>query len=111
MYSRGIAVRWRVPRIRRWSRHSRRSVPMKRSAIAFARGARTGRADYPDVGASERGASERGVEGGGELAVPVADQELELVGAVAEVHEQVAVLLGDPGSGGVGGVPGDVHAA
>ena len=25
-----------------WSRHSRRSVPMKRSAIAFARGARTG---------------------------------------------------------------------
>ena len=28
--------------IRRWSRHSRRSVPMKRSAIAFARGARIG---------------------------------------------------------------------
>jgi len=28
--------------IRRWSRHSRRRVPMKRSAIAFARGARTG---------------------------------------------------------------------
>jgi IstB-like ATP binding protein len=28
--------------IRRWSRHSRRSVPMNRSAIAFARGARTG---------------------------------------------------------------------
>ena len=28
--------------IRRWSRHSRRSVPMKLSAIAFARGARTG---------------------------------------------------------------------
>ena len=28
--------------IRMWSRHSRRSVPMNRSAIAFARGARTG---------------------------------------------------------------------
>ena len=28
--------------IRMWSRHSRRSVPMKRSAIAFARGARIG---------------------------------------------------------------------
>ncbi len=28
--------------IRRWSRHSRRGVPMKRSAIAFARGARIG---------------------------------------------------------------------
>ena len=35
-------ARWRGPVIRRWSRHSRRSVPMKRSAIAFARGARTG---------------------------------------------------------------------
>ena len=32
----------RGPVIRRWSRHSRRSVPVKRSAIAFARGARNG---------------------------------------------------------------------
>ena len=30
---------------------------------------------------------------------------------VAEVHEQVARLLGDPGPGGVGGDPGDVYAA
>ena len=30
---------------------------------------------------------------------------------VAEVHEQVAGLLGDPGLGRVGGDPGDVHAA
>ena len=37
--------------IRMWSRHSRRRVPMKRSAIAFARGARTGVAVDPDVGA------------------------------------------------------------
>src|SRR3954453_15414662 len=29
----------------------------------------------------------------------------------AEVHPQVAGLLGDPGAGGVGGDPGDVHAA
>jgi hypothetical protein len=63
-------------------------------------------ADDADVGASEYR-----VERGGELAVPVADQELEPVGAVAEVHEQVAGLLGDPGSGGVGGDPGEVHAA
>src|SRR5215210_4374448 len=42
MYSRSTCVRWRRPLISRWSRHSRRSVPMKRSAIAFARGARTG---------------------------------------------------------------------
>ena len=92
--------------IRRWSRHSRRRVPMKRSAIAFARGARIGVRMIADVGAGEDG-----VEGGGELAVPVADQEPEPVGAVAEVHQQVAGLLGDPGPGGVGGDPGDVHAA
>ena len=63
-------------------------------------------ADDPDVGTGEHG-----IERGGELAVSVADQEPELVGAVAEVHEQVAGLLGDPGSGGVGGDPGKVHAA
>src|SRR5262245_27869814 len=63
-------------------------------------------ADDADVGGGEYG-----VERGGELAVSVADQEPELVGAVAEVHEQVAGLLGDPVPGGVGGDPGDVHAA
>ena len=70
------------------------------------RGVRTGAAEDADVGADEHG-----VEGGGELAVPVADQEPELVGAVAEVHQQVAGLLGDPGAGGVGGDPGEVYAA
>jgi hypothetical protein len=39
-------------------------------------------ADDADVGAGEDG-----VEGGGELAVPVADQEPKPVGAVAEIHE------------------------
>jgi hypothetical protein len=39
---RSTTSRWRLPVIRMWSRHSRRRVPMKRSAIAFARGARTG---------------------------------------------------------------------
>ena len=79
---------------------------MNRSAIAFARGAPTGGADDADVGAGEDG-----VERGGELTVPVADQEPDLIGAVAEFHEQVAGLLGDPGSCGVGGYPGEVHAA
>jgi hypothetical protein len=32
-------------------------------------------------------------------------------GVVAEFHEQVAGLLGDPGSGWVGGDSGDVHSA
>ena len=55
--------------------------------------------------------SEHGVEGRGELAVSVADQESEPVGAVAEFPEQVAGLLGDPSSGWVGGDPGEVYAA
>ena len=38
-------------------------------------------ADDGDVGAGEHG-----IDGGGELGVSVADQELELLGAVAEVH-------------------------
>jgi hypothetical protein len=42
-------------------------------------------ADDADVGAVEYR-----VEGGGELAVPVTDQEAELLGAVVEVQEQVA---------------------
>jgi hypothetical protein len=35
----------------------------------------------------------------------------KLLGAVAEVHQQVAGLLGDLGPGGMGGDPGDVRAA
>ena len=65
-----------------------------------------GAAEDADVGAVEHGG-----EGRGELAVAVADQEPELLGAVAEVHEQVAGLLGDPGPGGVSGDPGEVYAA
>ena len=57
------------------------------------------------------GADEDRVEGGGELAVSVADQEPKFGDAVAEVDEQVAGLLGDPGAGGVGGDPGEVHPA
>ena len=79
---------------------------MNRSAIAFARGARIGvrmiRMSAPD---------QHSVERGGELAVPVADQEPEPVGSVAEIHEEVAGLLGDPGPGRMGGDPGEVHAA
>ena len=63
-------------------------------------------ADDPYVGTGE----DR-VEGGSELAVPVADQEPEPVGALAEIHQQVAGLLGHPGIGWVGGDPGEVHAA
>jgi hypothetical protein len=44
-----------------------------------------------------------------ELAVTVPDQESEVAGALAEIHEQVAGLLGGPGSGGVSGDAQDVH--
>ena len=79
---------------------------MKRSAIAFARGVWIGvrmiRMSAPAKTASNAA---------GEFAVPVADQEPEPVGAIAEIHQQVAGLLGHPGAGWVGGDPGDVHAA
>jgi hypothetical protein len=67
----------------------------------------------PDRGADDADvrAGEHGVERGGELAVPVADQEPEPVRSLSEVHQQVAGLLGDPGSGGVGCDPGEVHVA
>jgi hypothetical protein len=54
-------------------------------------------------------AREHLVEHAGELAVTIPDQELELGGALAEIHEQVAGLLGCPGAGGVSGDAQDVH--
>ena len=77
---------------------------------AFRDRVRSGRsdrgADDPDIGTNEDC-----VERGGEFAVPVADQEPEPVRAIAEVHQQVAGLLRDPGAGGVGGDPGEVRMA
>jgi hypothetical protein len=76
---------------------------MKRSAIASARGALIG-VWMIWMWAPAKTASNA-------VAVPVADQELEPVGSVVEVQEQVAGLLGDPGAGVVGGDTGDVHAS
>ncbi len=42
---------------------------------------------------------EYGIEGAGELGIPVADQELELAGLVAEVEQEITRLLGDPYGG------------
>jgi hypothetical protein len=44
----------------------------------------------------DAGVGEHGVEGVGELARSVPDEDLELVGASFEVHEQVSGLLGGP---------------
>src|SRR5829696_3454010 len=51
------------------------------------------------------------VEGGGELPGAVADEKLEGGGAVVEVQQQVAGLLGGPGSGGMAGRAEDVQVA
>jgi hypothetical protein len=66
------------------------------------------RARCPDRGADDAdvGAGEYRVEGGGELAVPVADQEAEPAGVVGQVRDQVAGLLGHPRPGGMGGATG-----
>src|SRR5205807_7741098 len=40
-----------------------------------------------DLADGDAGVGQHGIEGVGELAGPVADQDLELVGPVAEVHE------------------------
>jgi hypothetical protein len=39
---------------------------------------------------------EHGVEGRGELGIPVVDEELEGGGWIAEIHQQIAGLLGHP---------------
>src|SRR5829696_8757183 len=52
-----------------------------------------------------------GVERGGELAGPVADEEPERRGALIKLHQQVAGLLGGPRCGRMGGGPEDVHIA
>jgi hypothetical protein len=57
-----------------------------------------GAAQDPDAGAGEHR-----VEGGGELGVAVAEQELDRFDVLAEVHEQVAGHLRDPGIVGVSG--------
>ena len=54
---------------------------------------------------------EYGVEGRGELGVPVADQELQAASLVFEVYQEVAGLLDHPCTCGVSRDPGKVHAA
>jgi len=61
-------------------------------------------ADYLDAHIGQDG-----VERGGELAGPVADEESELGDAVIEVHHEVADLLGGPSAVGVGGRAQQVH--
>src|SRR6266508_6000208 len=91
---RSVRSRWRRLRISSQSRHSERTVRTKRSAIAFAFGARTLRLHDPDAFAAEDL-----VEGAAVLTVAVADQEADAL--LREVEAEVARLLGYPGAAGI----------
>jgi hypothetical protein len=64
-----------------------------------------------DLHSVDTGTGQDAVEGGGELAGPVADEEPEGGGAVVEIHQQVPGLLGGPGPGGMAGCSEDVDVA
>jgi len=81
-------------------------LPTKRSAIALARGARTG-----DLTIRTSMAVNTVSNAAVNLGVAIADEEPEAALCVVEIHGEVAGLLGQPGAGGVGGDPEDVHAA
>ena len=81
-------------------------VPITRSQMALARGARTGGLDGPGALCGEDG-----VEGSGELGVAIADEEPDRVCFVGEVHREVAGLLGHPVSSRLGDHAGDPHEA
>jgi hypothetical protein len=78
-------------------------VRTNRSAYAFARGERIG-ADGLDT---DRG--EHLVEGGGELGVPVADEESESPAGILQVRGEIAGHLCNPWAVRVGGGSEDVH--
>ena len=64
-----------------------------------------------DLHCRDGGAGQDRVKGAGELPGPVADQEPEVGGPVAEVHQEIADLLGGPRPIRVCGDPEDVHVA
>jgi hypothetical protein len=81
-------------------------VPIRRSQVAFIRGAWDGGAQ--DTGT--RGL-EDGVEGAGEVRSAVADQELEVVEALVEGAVEGAGLLHGPLPGGMCSDAAQVHLA
>jgi hypothetical protein len=54
---------------------------------------------------------EDGIEGGGELGVPVADQEAERADPLTQIHHQITGGLGSPDRGRMSGHPEQVHPA
>jgi hypothetical protein len=64
-----------------------------------------------DLDHGDAGVREHGVERGAELAGSVTDEESAAGGLVAEIHEEVAGLLGGPGPVGMSGHAQDVQVA
>jgi hypothetical protein len=81
-------------------------LPTKRSAIALARGARTGVRMMP-TSIVVKTASTAAVN----LASRSRMRNRKATPGVVEVHEEIAGRLGQPGSSGVGGDAEDVHVA
>jgi hypothetical protein len=69
------------------------------------------RAPRRDHHRPDPGTGQDGVKGVGELPGPVADQEAEVRGAIAEVHQEIADLLGGPRPVRIRGDPEDVNVA
>ena len=76
---------------------------------AFGDGVHPGRLDIAEHG-PDPGVGEDGVRSGGEAGAAVADHERDPAGLVAEIHDQVAGLLGGPFPGGEQGYPEDADA-
>jgi hypothetical protein len=98
--------RWRSPKISIRSVTSVRAMRTNRSAEAFARGLR-GRILIASMPALARTTP----KDPGELPGPVADQEPEACGAAAEMHPEIADLLGGSRPVRVRGDPEDVDVA
>ncbi len=93
-YSRRIRRRWAWFQMRVRSRSSRRHPPVQHSVIAFMRGVRTLHSTVR-IGVGEDRAAR-----GGEVRAAAVDHELDSARLLAEVHEEVACLLGGPLPGG-----------
>ncbi len=67
------------------------------------------RAAWRDLAHAHTGVGEHRVERGGELPGPVSDKDLELFGALAEIHQEIPDLLRSPRTVRVRGGTQDVH--
>jgi hypothetical protein len=68
------------------------------------------RCPYRSLDDPDTNAVKHRVEGGHELGVAIADEELDGLGVLVKVHQEVPGLLADPRCGRVGGGPEDVDA-